>query len=95
MEDNKVNLVCIAINDVDAILSLQVNWYKGNHLVIPNGKRIIIHNEANKDSRQLISTLLLDPINHNDHGVYTFRASNHHGSYSETRIDLTVQCMVH
>jgi len=30
LEVDKVNLTCSAINDIDAIHSLQVNWYKGN-----------------------------------------------------------------
>jgi len=64
-------LICIAINAADAIHSLQINWYKGNKLLTSNGKRIILYNEANDVSRQLNSTLLLDPVNHYDDGEYT------------------------
>jgi len=91
-EGDKVNLICIAINDVDAIHLLHVNWYKGNTLVMPNMKHIILYNETDKASRQLNSTLLLDPVNRTDHGEYTCRAFNHPDSYSESKTNLTVQC---
>ena len=95
VEGETVNVTCTAINDVDAIRSIQVNWYKGNQLVIQDGVRIIVHNKSDKTSRQLTSTLSLDPVNPNDHGIYTFKALNHHDSYSESKINLTVQCMAH
>ena len=88
-----VNLTCTAINDVDAIQSLQVKWYKRNQLVIQDGVRIIVHNKSDKTSRQLTSSLSLHPVNPGDHGMYTFKALNHHDSYSESRINLIVQCM--
>ena len=94
VEGEAVNLTCIAINDVDAIHSLQVNWYKGNQL-ITDGGRIIVYNIYNKTSRQLKSTLSIDPVNPSDHGIYTVKALNHQDSYSESRINLTVQCTTH
>ena len=94
VEGDKVSLICSAINDVDANHSLQVNWHKENQLVIPDGKRTIVHNKIDKFSRQLNSTLLLDPVNRTDHGIYTFRAFNHPNCSSESRINLIVQCMV-
>ena len=93
-EGDKVNLICIAINDVDAIHLLHVNWYKGNTLVIPNGKRILLYNETDDPSRQLNSTLLLDPVKRIDDGEYTCRAFNHPNSYSESKTNLIVQCKV-
>ena len=94
VEGNKVSLTCTAINDIDANRSLQVNWYKGNQLVIPNGKRIIVHNKTDKTSRQLNSTLLLDPVHRSDHGIYTCRAFNHPDCHSDCIIPLTVHCTV-
>ena len=76
LEGDKVNLLCVAINDVHAN-SFQINWYKGNELISNGSKYIRIHNEADETSRQLHSTLLFDPINHTDNGVYTCQASNH------------------
>ena len=94
LEGDKVNLMCSAINDVNAIHTLQINWYKGNELVIPNGRHVIIYNETDEASRQLNSTLLFDPASHKDEGEYTCQAFNDHDSYSELKADLTVLCMV-
>ena len=91
-EGNKVSLVCVAINDVDAIHSLQISWYKGNKSV---GKHILLHNEPDKNvSRQLSSTLLFDPVSRTDDGEYTCQAFNHNDSFSEAKTNLSVQCMV-
>ena len=80
----KVNLICSAVNDVDAIHPLQIYWYKGNKLVTPNGRDIILYTEIDNATRQLNSTLLLDPVNRtNDDGVYTCRAFNHNDSFSD------------
>ena len=94
VEGNKVSLTCTAINDIDAIHSLQVNWYKGNQLLIPNENRVTVHNKTDETSRQLNSTLLLDPVHRSDHGIYTFRAFNHPHCYSESKIELIVHCTV-
>ena len=93
-EGNKVNMICSAINDVDAIHPLQIYWYKGDKLITPNGKNIILYNETDNASRLVNSTLLLDPVNRNDDGVYTCRAFNRNDSFSESNTTLTVQCMV-
>ena len=92
LEGDKVNLLCIAINDVHANYSLQINWYKGSKLIKSNGEHIILYNEAATPSRQVKSTLLFDPINHSDDGEYTCRAFNHPDSHSELKINLTVEC---
>ena len=93
LEGDKVNLLCVAINDVHANYSLQINWYKGNKLITSNdSENILIYNEADKTSQQLYSILLFDPINHADNGEYTCRASNHPDSYSELKTDLDVEC---
>ena len=92
-EGDKVSLICSAVNDVDSIHPLQINWYKGNKLVTQNGKHIILYNETDNDFRQLNSTLLLDPVNRTDDRVYTCRAFNRNDSFSESKTTLTVQCM--
>ena len=92
VEGDNVSLICIAINDINAIHSLQVNWFKGNQL-IPNGTDVI-HNKIDKTSRQLTSTLIFDPVNPSDHGIYTFRAFNQPESYSESKIEFIVECTV-
>ena len=92
LEGDKVKLLCIAINDAHANYSIQINWYKGNTLIVPNGKRILLYNETSEDSRQLKSTLILDPINPSDDGVYTCQAVNHPDLHSESQTNLTVEC---
>ena len=94
VEGDRASIICTAINDVDAGHSLRIKWYKGDQLLTPNGKRITVHNKSDKTSGELNSTLILDPVNHSDHGVYSIRAFNDHDSYSESRINLTVQRMV-
>ena len=93
-EGDKVSLICSTVNDVDAIHPLQINWYKGNKLVTPNGRDIILYNETDNATRQLKSTLLLDPVNRTDDGMYTCRAFNRNDSFSELKTTLTVQCML-
>ena len=92
LEGDKVILLCITINDVHANYSLQINWYKRNKLITSDGKHILVHNEAIDYYRQLKSTLILDPVNHTDDGVYTCKAFNHPDLYSELRMNLTVEC---
>ena len=93
-EGDKISLICSAVNDADSIHPLQIYWYKENKLVTRNWKHIILYNETDNASRQLNSTLLLDPVNRTDDGVYTCRAFNHNDSFSESKTTLTVQCMV-
>ena len=94
LEGNKVSLVCVAINDIDAYHSLQIHWYKRNKHVISNGKNILLYNKTDNVSRQLSSTLLLDPVSRTDDGEYTCRAFNHNDSFFEAKTNLSVQCTV-
>ena len=82
---DKVSLVCTAINDVDAIHSLQINWYKGD--IKQNGSQIIPQNNT--------SILFFNSVNYTDNGIYTCRASNRYDSFFEAKTNLTVQCMVY
>ena len=50
---------------------MQINWYKGNDLIVPNGKRVLLYNETTEASKQLKSSLLLDVVNSTDDEVYT------------------------
>ena len=88
LEAEKVNLICIA---ADPIHSQQINWYKGNNSVMPDDNHILLHDEP---AKCLNSTLLLDPVNRTDDGVYTCQAFNHNGSFSESKINLTIECMI-
>ena len=92
LDGDKVSLLCTAVNDVHAYYSLQINWYKGNKHIIPDSKHISLHNETVKDSRQLKSILIFDPVNSTDDGMYMCRAFNHPDLYSESKINLTIEC---
>ena len=92
-EGDKVSLTCNAVNDVDAIHPLQIYWHKENKVVTPNKSHIILYNVTDNATRQLKSTLLLDPVNRTDDGVYTCRTFNRNDSFSESKTTLTVQCM--
>ena len=85
-------MICNAINDIDAIHPLQIYWYKGN--VTPNGSHIILYNEIDNATKQLKSTLLFDPVNRTDDGVYTCHAFNRNDSFAKSKTTLTVQCML-
>ena len=87
-------MICVAINDVDAIHTLQINWYKRNELVTSDGEHVILYNETDKASRHVTSMLLLDPVNRTDEGEYTCQAFNHPASFSELRTNLTVHCKI-
>ena len=82
------------MNDVHSNYSLQINWYRGNALIIPNGKRILVYNGTVMASRQLNSTILFDPISHSDDGEYTCQAFNHPDSYSKLKTNVTVECEI-
>ena len=92
LEGDKVNLLCTVINDVHANHSIQVNWYKGNKLIRPDGKRILLYNETIEDSMQFKSILTLDPVIPDDDGLYTCQTFNHPDLYSESETSLMVEC---
>ena len=93
LEGDKVSLMCSAVNDVDAIHPVKINWYKGNTLVTPKEKHIILYNKTDSVSRHYISTLLFDPVEDTDDGMYTCRAFNDKDSFSELKTKLIVECM--
>ena len=91
VEGKKTSLMCNATNDVDAIHPVQVNWYKGNQLVIPDGRRVLIYHKTNTTS-EIESVILFDPVNHTDDGDYTCKSFNDPLSYTEVTTTLTVEC---
>ena len=91
-EGSKVNLVCNATNDGDAIDPVQISWYNGTQLLEPDGKYVTIYNKHDTATDQIHSILVLDSINSTDDGEYSCRAFNHPLCYTETKINLTVEC---
>ena len=90
-EGDKVNLMCNAINDDDAPYPVQVNWYKDNQPLRPDGRRVHVYPQLNTD-HQMKSVLLFNSVRRTDNGVYTCRASNHQSSYVNLSTNLIVEC---
>ena len=90
-EGEKVDLMCHATSDIDAPHPVQVDWYKDNQLMRPDGGRVLVYSKLNT-SNEIVSVLLFDPVNHTDDGDYTCRSFNDPLSFTEVTTTLTVQC---
>ena len=90
-EGDQVKMLCSVLNDADAILPVTIVWYnpKGVQLV-SDGQHTL--NETNIASGQKRSILSLYPVNRTDDGVYTCRVFNDKECYSESKINLTIEC---
>jgi len=94
-EGRKVNLICKATNDVDAINSLSIDWYSSEGIKFKsNGSHLIVHTTTDPVTGQVQSVLLFDPVNHTDSGEYTCHAFNDVDCYTEDKTNLTVECKV-
>jgi len=92
-EGDKVTLACDAINDVDAINPLSVVWYKPNGALLKSDdSKIVVYNLIDKLTDQLKLFLLLDPVARTDDGEYTCHAFNNKECYTESKVNLTVEC---
>ena len=91
-ERKKVNMVCNATNDGDAIDPVQISWYNGTKLLKSDGEHVIIHKKHNTITDQIHSILVLDSVNSTDNGEYRCRAYNDPLCYTEKKINLTVEC---
>ena len=93
VEGKKVNLICNASNDVDAIHPLQIKWYNSTGKEIQQDTRHIVHNTINDTANgKLQSVLLFDPVNYVDSQVYTCKAFNHPQYCTEAKSTLNVEC---
>ena len=91
-EGNKVDLICDATNDVDATDPVQVNWYYGKLIIKPDGEYVVINNTRDNATDQIHSVLSFDSVNYTNDGTYTCKAFNHPLSFTENKIQLTVEC---
>ena len=91
-EGNKVNLICNATNDVDATDPVQISWYYGTLIITPDGEYVMVNNIRDNATGQMNSVLSFDSVNYTNDGVYICRAFNHPLSFTENRIQLTVEC---
>ena len=92
LEGNTVNLICNATNDKDAIDPVQISWYNGTELIIPDREHITIYSNNDTVTDQAHSVLVLDNVSITDDGEYVCRASNDPLCYTENKIKLTVEC---
>ena len=90
-EGEKANLMCNATNDIDAVHPVQVNWYKGSLLLRPDGRRVLAYHKLNT-TKEIVSVILFDPVNHTDDGEYTCRSFNDPLAFTEVTTTLTVEC---
>ena len=88
-EGDQARLRCNASSDED---SVQISWYSGSVLLEPDGKHMTIYNHYDNTTNQMSSVLLFDPVNHTDHGEYICRAATYSSCYTESKINLTVEC---
>ena len=94
-EGRKVNLMCNATNDVDAINSLSVDWYSSEGVrVESDDKHILVYNTTDPVTGQVQSVILFDPVNRTDSGEYTCHAFNDVDCYTENKTNLTVECKI-
>ena len=94
-EGNKVNLNCIATNDVDAVTPLTIEWYNSEGLKLKTeGKHEFAYNTTDPNIGQVQSVLLFDPVNYTDSGEYTCHAFNDNDCYTEDKTNLTVECEI-
>ena len=92
-EGNKVNLICNATNDVDAINPLSIDWYNSEGVKLQaDNMRILVYNTTDPVTGQVQSVLLFDRVNHTDSGEYTCHAFNDNDCYTESKTNLTVEC---
>ena len=96
VEGDKSSLTCIVANDNDSDKSLRVKWYNSNGIqILPDESRIFISHIRLRETAQVKSVLLFDPVNHTDSGVYTCKAFNHLKSYTKANANLAVKCKLY
>ena len=91
-EGNKVDLICNATNDADATDPVQISWYYGTLIIKPDGESMMVNNIRDNTTGQIHSMLSFDSVNYTNDGVYTCQAFNHPLSFTENKIQLTVEC---
>ena len=77
---------------MDAVDPVQINWYKGTQQLEPDGNHVTIYSERDNITDQIHSILVLDSVNITDDGEYFCRAFNNPLCYTESKINLTVEC---
>ena len=94
VEGESVNFMCEATNDPDAIESITIRWFdnNGHRLTIDNSSITISNTMETIPNRMLISTLTINPVIHQDAGLYSCVALNHPVLMVSDTTQLTVKC---
>ena len=94
VERENVSLVCEVTNDPDAIEDVTIRWFNNNsHRLSDQDDRITISNTMETHpNRTVISTLIIDPVIHQDAGQYRCVALNHPDLMDSDTTQLTVEC---
>ena len=80
-------IICAATNDQDAPMGLMFSW------ITPNGVQFIsIVDDVRDDGLTATSTLNIDNITHNHHGIYQCTVSN--GEHQGNNISITTNLIV-
>ena len=87
--------MCNATKDPDATDPVQVSWYYGALLVKPDGENVVINSERNNATGEIHSVLSFYSVNYTNDGVYVCQVFNHPLSFTENKIQLTVECELH
>jgi len=92
---SKINLICNATNDDDAVSPLIIEWFNSEGVRLESeGKHKLVYNTTDPVTGQVQSVLLFDPVNYTDTGEYTCRAFNDDDCYTVNKTNLTVECEV-
>ena len=93
VEGESVSFVYAANNHLNATIDVSIRWFYVNHSKVMNNDRVTISNTMESGpSRTVMSTLIIDPVIHQDAGQYTCEAINHPVLTVSDTTQLTVQC---
>ena len=94
VEGESVRFVCEVTNDPDATEDVTIRWFNDNsHRIIDHDDRTAISNTMETHpNRTVMSTLIIDPVIHQDAGQYRCVALNHPELMVSDTTQLTVQC---
>ena len=92
-EGRKVNLMCKATNDVDAINQLSIDWYSPDGIRVQSeDKHILVNSTTDPVTGQMQSVLLFDPVDRTNSGEYTCHAFNDIDCYTNDTTNLITEC---
>ena len=94
VEGESVSFVCEADNDLNATINVTIRWFDNNNHKLRNGDdRVTISNTMETGpNRTVMSTLTIDPVIHQDAGMYRCQALNYRDLTDSSVTRLMVEC---